>query len=89
MDTVRTHPSEAKGISFIIDEEAKEISERISNEGGGEQNQKFPLPFAARSRFIILIIIGRRVLSVLSDFHLEFSREHRRAESCQDEDAPR
>lgn len=46
MDSVRMHPPKAKGISFIIDEEAKEISERISNEGGGEQNQSSlsPLP---------------------------------------------
>lgn len=38
------HPRKAKGISFIIDEEAKEISERISNEGGGGQNQSFLSP---------------------------------------------
>ena len=66
------HPPKANGISFIIDEEAKEISERISSEGGGEQNQSsLSPPSLGRGLLYLLLEEG----AFVADFHLEFSRD--------------
>lgn len=72
MDSVRMHPPKAKGISFIIDQEAKEISERISNEGGGEQNQSSLSP-PSLGRGLLYLLLEEGAFG--ADFHLEFSRD--------------